>query len=97
MSLTPEEFRHLCSLARLDPDPDTAALISRQCDEILAYMDQLAHVDTEGVEPLYSPTEQPTLYREDVIVRSLTRDQIMANAPESDGRFFIVPRVVEGK
>lgn len=97
MSLSSQEFRHLCTLGRLDPDPETSTLIAGQCDDILAYMDQLAQVDTQGVEPMYSPMEQPTLYREDVAVRRRTREEILANAPETDGQFFIVPRILEGK
>ena len=97
MSLSSEEFHKLCKLARLFPDPENSALIMSQCDGILAYMDLLQKVDTLGVEPLYSPLEHSTLYREDVAERRCTREEILANAPETDGDFFIVPRIVEGK
>ena len=97
MSLSSEEFDNLCKLAKLVPDPESSALIASQCDNILAYMDQLSQVDTSGIAPLYSPLERPIIYREDVAERLCTREAILANAPETDGEFYIVPRIVEGK
>lgn len=112
--MTPADFQHLCRLARLAPDEADREHIAAQCSAILAYMDQLAAVDTTGVEPLYSPTAagpesalppsdapgsgpaRPHA-REDRAERTRTREEILANAPESDGGYFVVPRIVEGK
>lgn len=105
--MTPADFQHLCRLARLAPDETKRDLIAAQCSTILAYMDTLAEVDTGDVEPMYSPTlclddaaahgEGQALVRPDMAERRRSREDILAGAPASDGTFFVVPRIVEGK
>lgn len=97
MSLDKNDFLHLCRLSRLAPDPAAQEEMARQCSRILAYMDKLAEVDTTGVEPLYSPVIHESAFRDDVAVRRCDRADILAGAPATDGAFFIVPRIVEGK
>lgn len=103
--MTPADFQHLCRLARLAPDEAKREQIAAQCSAILAYMDSLAEVDTTGVEPLYSPTLSPddeagaggAHVRPDAAERRRSREDILSGAPDSDGGFFVVPRIVEGK
>ena len=97
MSLSPEKFEQLCRLSRLDPDPETKARFLVQCNDMLGYMDKLAGLDAGGVEPLYCPVQHDALQREDVAERRRSREEILANAPETDGAFFVVPRILEGK
>ena len=97
MSLDKNDFLHLCRLSRLAPDHSVQEEMAQQCSRILAYMDKLAEVDTSGVEPLYSPVFHDCAFREDVAVRRCSRADILAGAPATDGSFFIVPRIVEGK
>ena len=52
---------------------------------------------TDGVEPLYSPVIHECAFRDDVAERRAERSAILADAPQTDGSFFIVPRIVEGK
>jgi len=59
-------------------------------------MDTLASCETEGVEPLYSPVEHPTPLRMDVAMKTCKRADILAGAPDTDGRFFVVPKIVSG-
>ena len=67
---------------------------SPNCADIIAYMDILAEVDTSAVEPLYSPVEHSTPYRADEPVQKNMHSDVLANAPETDGQFFVVPRIV---
>ena len=97
MSLDKKDFLHLCRLSRLEPDAAQQEQMAEQCSRILAYMDKLAEVDTEGVEPLYSPVIHECAFRDDVAERRAERSAILADAPQTDGSFFIVPRIVEGK
>lgn len=92
--LTPENMDHLCSLARLAPSEATRTLFGEQCADILAYMDVLAEVDTTGITPLYSPVRHTEGTRPDVAQKHRLRADVLSNAPESDGEFFIVPRIV---
>ncbi len=92
--LTTDDMTHLARLARLAPEADVLARFETQCADILSYMDVLSEVDTTEVEPLYSPVEHATPYRADIPEHKRNREEILANAPETDGTFFIVPRIV---
>lgn len=98
-----ETVKKVAALARLDlgaglaPDEAerTIARFAAQFDDLVALMDTLAEVDTQGVEPLYWPLAAPvTPLREDEEHRHNTRAELLGNAPEQDGQFFIVPRIV---
>ena len=89
-----DEVSHLASLSRLSVSEEEKTLFARQMGDILAYMDVLARVDTNDVEPLYSPAQHPGPQREDVSARRRERSEVLANAPEADGEYFIVPRIV---
>ena len=98
-----EKVLGVASLARLDLGMGLAteeaekelARFAKQFDDIVALMDTLAEVDTENVEPLYWPLSAPVAQpREDVAVRHNTREELLRNAPEQDGEFFVVPRIV---
>ena len=89
-----EEVAHMATLSRLSVSEEEQTLFARQMGDILAYMDVLARVDTSDVEPLYSPAPHPGPLRDDVSARRRDRSEVLANAPEADGEYFIVPRIV---
>lgn len=94
MPIAKADVAAMASLARLDLPDATMERFAGQLDQVLDYMAKLAELDTAGVEPLYSPVEQPAPLRPDEAVREFDRQDILANAPRSDGRFFIVPKIV---
>ncbi|THB64459.1 MAG: Asp-tRNA(Asn)/Glu-tRNA(Gln) amidotransferase subunit GatC [Desulfovibrio sp.] len=90
-----EDAAAIAKLARLDLDQDVLARFAGQFNAILGYMDKLSELDTSGVEPMYSPSEHATVFREDRADNDrFSRDDVLSNAPESDGSFFIVPKIV---
>jgi len=97
MPISQQDFIHLCTLSRLSPPLSEQEKMKDQCSRILDYMDKLSEIDTGNVEPLYSPAVQSCYFREDVAVRRSSHEAILADAPQTDGTFFIVPRIVEGK
>jgi len=94
MKISPEKALAIATLARLEISPDQAASLSVQMDDILGYMDKLNELDTTNVEPMYTPVDEPGFLRTDEVVKELSRADILRNAPESDGEYFIVPRIV---
>ena len=89
-----KEVAHMAQLSRLSVGEQEQALFARQLGDILGYMDVLAKVDTSAVEPLYSPVRHESAARQDVAAQVRTRQEVLANAPEADGEYFMVPRIV---
>ncbi len=97
MSLELEDMKYLSVLAKLEPSEENLQLYAGQCATIVDYFNELSQVDTQNVEPLYTPVEHAILFREDVPHAKRTREEVLLNAPQSDGAYFIVPKIVEGK
>lgn len=93
-SISREEVAHMAELSRLRVSGEEQDLFARQFGDILGYMDVLAQVDTDNVEPLYSPVPHAAQSREDQAVNWRSREEVLGNAPEADGEYFIVPRIV---
>jgi aspartyl-tRNA(Asn)/glutamyl-tRNA(Gln) amidotransferase subunit C len=81
-------------LARLELTDEERELMGGQLRSILAHVDQLASLDTEDVPATRHPLPLETPFRADEMGEHLSRDQALANAPDTDGTSFIVPRVV---
>ncbi|GAB6125090.1 Asp-tRNA(Asn)/Glu-tRNA(Gln) amidotransferase subunit GatC [Humidesulfovibrio idahonensis] len=94
MKISSEEVAKVARLARLDLSQDKLDQYAAQLGDILGYMDKLAELDTASVEPMYTPVDQVSVMREDVVKKDYAREDILKNAPETDGAFFIVPRIV---
>lgn len=85
----------LAKLARLEfKDADKAAIL-KDMERMIAFVDQLEEVDTEGVEPLIHVSEEVNVYRPDEVTEELTQEQALKNAPKHDSFYFKVPKVVE--
>ena len=94
MKIDADEVRRIAKLAHLALSPEEVDRFAGQLDAILAYVEKLGELDTDGVEPTTHaiPVAQPL--RPDVPRPSLTREEALRNAPERDEFTFIVPRVV---
>ncbi|MDO5484235.1 MAG: Asp-tRNA(Asn)/Glu-tRNA(Gln) amidotransferase subunit GatC [Desulfovibrionaceae bacterium] len=92
--LGPEAVAHMASLSRLAVSPEEEALFARQFADILGYMEVLSRVDTSQVEPLFSPVQHEGVTREDLACNRRAHEEVLANAPDADGQYFIVPRIV---
>ncbi len=68
--------------------------MTEQLAQIVGYVDQLAEVDTEGVEPMAHAIELPTCSATTSVTPSLPRDEALANAPHHDERGYLVPAVL---
>jgi len=98
MSLDAETIRRIASLARIRVSEAEVATLQGELNGILAWIEQLGEVDTEGVAPLSGAARMALRMREDAVTDGGIRERILRNAPERiglDGAFFAVPKVVE--
>lgn len=95
MRLTPEQVHNVALLARLRLSKTELEIFTPQLSAILDYIDQLAALDTEGVEPLAHGIEVVNVFREDRVEPSLKRDEALANAPKRNAEAFLVPAVLD--
>lgn len=94
MKISPEEVAHVAALARLRLSPEQSAKLTGQLNDILTHMDKLGELDTTGVPSTNHALALTGALRPDEARPSMPRQEGLANAPESDGISFIVPRVI---
>lgn len=87
--------RHIAMLGRLKPTDEEVRLFSEQLSAIVAYMDQLNEVDTTNVQPTAHALAVSNVFRADQPGASMTPDAALANAPQRDGHFFALPKVLD--
>lgn len=92
--ITREEVRHVADLARLELSESEEERMTGQMNGILEYMEKLNELDTAGIVPTTHAIQLQNVFRADVVRDSLDREKALANAPESDGVNFIVPKVI---
>jgi aspartyl-tRNA(Asn)/glutamyl-tRNA(Gln) amidotransferase subunit C len=95
MKITEKEVDHVALLGRLALEPEEKKKYMAQLDDILKYMDKLAEVPTDDVEPMAGPVELYTPLREDEVRPSLPLEEALTNAPEKTGTSFRVPKIIE--
>jgi aspartyl-tRNA(Asn)/glutamyl-tRNA(Gln) amidotransferase subunit C len=101
--VTIEDVRRVAELANLELTAEEEPRMQRDLDAILVHIAQLNELDTAGIPAMAQVGEMlggvvddvGTSLRVDVVRPSLDRATVMAAAPESDGRFFKVPKVIE--
>lgn len=95
MSVNESQVRHVAKLARLalsDAEIDTMV---PELNNILGWVEQLAEVDTDGVEPLTAVIDLKLRLRDDVVTDGDVRDKVLLNAPDAQHGLFAVPKVIE--
>ncbi|MCA9045287.1 MAG: Asp-tRNA(Asn)/Glu-tRNA(Gln) amidotransferase subunit GatC [Planctomycetaceae bacterium] len=85
----------VAKLARLQLTEDEATRYADQLGNVLKYVDMLGQVDTSNVEPLAHPHEVTNVLRDDERKESLPRDAALSNAPKTDGKYFLVPPILD--
>ena len=94
--LTRADVEHVAHLARLGLAGEEIARLEGQLNHILDQYAKLAELDTDAIPPTAQVIELENILREDVAGPSLPADAVLANAPERDGDFFVVPAILGG-
>ncbi len=85
----------MARLARLELTDEEKERMTAQLDAILGYFDKLNELDTSTVEPTTTVIPMVSVMREDEVRPSLPQGEALANAPDREGVFFRVPRIIE--
>ncbi|MFN3075421.1 MAG: Asp-tRNA(Asn)/Glu-tRNA(Gln) amidotransferase subunit GatC [Alphaproteobacteria bacterium] len=95
MSLDKATVRNIAFLARIELPEEAIEPLVGELSSILGWIEQLQEVDTNGVEPMTSVAAMSLPWRDDVVADGNISGRVLANAPEAEDGFFLVPKVVE--
>jgi len=95
MTITKEAIQQIAGLAKIGLSEDEAERFALDLDKIDAYAGRIAKAGTEGVAPATHSVQMKSVYRDDVMIPSLPREELLANAPEHDGTGFLTPKVLD--
>jgi aspartyl-tRNA(Asn)/glutamyl-tRNA(Gln) amidotransferase subunit C len=95
MSVDEAAVRRIAHLARIAVTEAEVPHLQGELNAMLAFVEQLSEVDVTGVEPMTSVTPMEMKKRTDAVDDGAIADDIVANAPATEGHFFQVPKVVE--
>ena len=94
MSLTQADVKKVSLLARLDLSDAELETMTAQLAKIVGFVEQLAELDTEAVEPMAHAVDVANVLRDDVARPSVARAEMLGNSPHHDEEFFLVPPVL---
>ena len=92
--ISADDVRKVAGLARLDLPEDKIATYTGQLERILEYVAHLEQVDTEGVPPTTRAVEVVNVTREDRVEPTPVREELLNEAPQREGDFFRVPKIL---
>ena len=95
MAIDAATVRKVARLARIAEPEDRIEPLAKELSGILAWIEQLAEVDTDGVEPMTSAVAVAAPMRDDVVSDGGDSARVLSNAPKTVSGFFVVPKVVE--
>lgn len=90
--VTREEILKIAQMSQLDIQKDEIEPLMSQVEQVLNYAERVKEIATQIQE---QPDKNVNVFREDVIVRT-DNEPILAQAPEREGNYFVVPMILEG-
>jgi aspartyl-tRNA(Asn)/glutamyl-tRNA(Gln) amidotransferase subunit C len=94
MEVNDKMIRDLANLSRLEFNEQETKDIKKDLEKMIRFVEKLNELDTSGVEPLLHMSANLNILREDEVSGSVSREEALKNAPDQDGRFFRVPKVI---
>ena len=95
MAIDKETVKKVAFLSRLKIEDEKVEATEKEFNKILSWIEQLNEVDTENVEPLVSVNDSHISCREDKVTEGNQSAAVLANAPQAEYGYFVVPKVVE--
>ncbi|UEG51610.1 Asp-tRNA(Asn)/Glu-tRNA(Gln) amidotransferase subunit GatC [Mucilaginibacter daejeonensis] len=97
MQIDKDTVAKIAHLARLEVSEQETQELVGDMNKILDFMAKLNEVDTSNVEPLVYMTDEVNVLRPDVVKQEITHEEALLNAPEQDGKHFLVAKVIDKK
>ncbi len=94
MAVSKKDVEHVALLARLRLSDDEAEVYTKQLSQILEHAGKISELDTSDFEPTSHPLPVKNVYREDEVRVSLSKDDVLLNAPERESGAFKVPKII---
>ena len=88
-----KDVEHIAKLARLELSENEKVMFTKQLGDILKYVEQMSEIDTTNIEPMSHAIPITNVMREDEVVYTNTKEELMKNAPEDEDGFFKVPKI----
>ncbi|HEY0056699.1 MAG TPA: Asp-tRNA(Asn)/Glu-tRNA(Gln) amidotransferase subunit GatC [Pedobacter sp.] len=95
MNIDNETIAKMAHLARLEVKEEDQESLLKDMNNILHFMEKLNELDTTSVEPLIYLTDEVNVFREDEVRREITLQESLRNAPQQDGAYFQVAKVID--
>ena len=93
--MEPSDIQQIAHLARLEISEDVAVETAKSITEVLALVDQLQSVDTDGIEPMAHPLDATQRLRADIVTETNSREEFQAIAPATENGLYLVPKVID--
>jgi len=93
-NISPEDVRKVAKLARLEISEDKVETYTNQLEQILGYVAHLQSVETEDIPPTTRAVEVVNNWREDKVLDCPVREELLDQAPQREGNFFRVPKIL---
>lgn len=93
--ISKQDVEKVAKLARLQLSEAEIAQFTDQLGAILEYVEKMNELDTDNVEPLAHCLPVSNVFRADKVTESLGTEKTLANAPDHDGEFFKVPKILD--
>ncbi len=95
MSLSPDQIRLIARLARIAVREDESGAVGERLNRVLALLEQLRAVDTEGIEPMSHAFDVVQPLRPDAVTEGDQRELLQSGAPAVEDGLYLVPKVIE--
>jgi len=95
MEISRETFDKIATLARLEFDEKEVEKLMTDMSSIITWVEKLKEVDTEGVVPLSTMSQETNVLNEDKIEPHLSQKEVLSNSPKKDDNYFLVPDVMK--
>ncbi|MEW6087903.1 MAG: Asp-tRNA(Asn)/Glu-tRNA(Gln) amidotransferase subunit GatC [bacterium] len=95
MSVNKEIVQKIARLANIYFKEEELEISTKELNQILNYVEKLSSLDTSAINPTFQVTPIENIYRNDIAQKSLDLENTLPNAPEKEGEFFKVPKIID--